>query len=304
MLGELNSSHSGASGGVSPPSQASNNGRLGLFFDRNEYEGSGRLKVTSVIPLGPAAISKQVKAGDYVLAVNGVNVGATTNLEEQLMHQVGRRVELRVAASPDGADAKTVVVQPITGGAERTLLYRDWIESNRAYVEKISNGKLGYVHIRDMSDVALRQLALDLDADNRAKAGVVIDVRHNNGGFVNVYAIDVLARRGYLDDDASRPAGVAGAHIAGPALARAADDSRDESAFALGCGGLHRGIPVAQARQGGGRTHRRLDHLHRQRDAHRRHVHSHARHAHHVERRQDDGAEPAPGGRAGYAPDR
>jgi tricorn protease len=198
MLGELNSSHMGASGGGPGGGQASNNGRLGVSFDRNEYESSGRLRITSVIPLGPAAISRQIKPGDYIVAVNGITVGATTNLDEQLMHQAGRRVELRVSASADGADARTVVVQPITGGAERTLLYRDWIESNRAYVDKISNGRLGYVHIRDMSDGALRQLALDLDADNRARAGVVIDVRHNNGGFVNVYAIDVLSRRGYL----------------------------------------------------------------------------------------------------------
>jgi C-terminal processing protease CtpA/Prc len=198
MMGELNASHLGASGAGPAGSQASNNGRLGLMFDRSEYESGGRLKVTSVLPLGPAAISKQIKAGDYILAVNGANVGATTNLDEELMHQVGKRVELRVASTPAGADARTVVVQPITGGAERTLLYRDWIESNRAYVDKVSNGRLGYVHIRDMSENALRQLALDLDADNRAKAGVVVDVRHNNGGFVNVYAIDVLARRGYL----------------------------------------------------------------------------------------------------------
>jgi len=198
MLGELNASHNGASGGGGGGGQASNNGRLGVTFDRAEYESSGRLKVTAVLPLGPAAISKQVQAGDYVLAVDGVNVAAGTNLDEQLMHKVGRRVELRVSAAADGANARTVIVQPVSGGAERTLLYRDWIESNRAYVDKISNGKLGYVHIRDMSEAALRQLALDLDADNRAKAGVVIDVRHNNGGFVNVYAIDVLARRGYL----------------------------------------------------------------------------------------------------------
>ena len=197
MLGELNASHNGASGGGGG-GQASNNGRLGLLFDRAEYESSGRLKITSVLPLGPAAISKQVQPAEYLLAVDGVNAGATTNLDEQLMHKVGRRVELRVSATADGANARTVVVQPISGGAERTLLYRDWIESNRAYVDKISNGRLGYVHIRDMSENALRQLALDLDADNRAKAGVVVDVRHNNGGFVNVYAIDVLARRGYL----------------------------------------------------------------------------------------------------------
>ena len=198
MLGELNASHNGASGGGGGGGQASNNGRLGLMFDRAEYESSGRLKVTSVLPLGPAAISKQVQPGEYVLAVDGVNVGATTNLDEQLMHKVGRRVELRVSAAADSANARTIVVQPISGGAERTLLYRDWIEWNRAYVDKVSGGKLGYVHIRDMSEGALRQLALDLDADNRAKVGVVIDVRHNNGGFVNVYAIDVLARRGYL----------------------------------------------------------------------------------------------------------
>jgi Tol biopolymer transport system component/C-terminal processing protease CtpA/Prc len=199
MLGELNASHLGASGGGGGGGgQSSNNGRLGLTFDRQEYESSGRLRVTSVLPLGPAAISRQIKSGDFVISVNGVTVGPAANLDEQLMHQVGRRVELRVAATADGAGARTVVVQPITAGAERTLLYRDWVEANRALVEKVSNGRLGYVHIRDMSENALRQLALDLDADNRAKAGVVVDVRHNNGGFVNVYAIDVLARRGYL----------------------------------------------------------------------------------------------------------
>ena len=199
MMGELNASHLGASGGTSPPSQASNNGRLGLTFDREEYETGGKLRITSVLPLGPAAISKQIQRGEYVVAVDGVPVGAATNLDQQLMQTVGKRIELKVSAAADGANARVVAVQPISAGAERTLLYRDWIESNRAYVDKISNGKLGYVHIRDMSEGALRQLALDLDADNRAKAGVVVDVRHNNGGFVNVYAIDVLARRGYLN---------------------------------------------------------------------------------------------------------
>jgi C-terminal processing protease CtpA/Prc len=198
MMGELNASHLGASGGGGFSGQASSNGRLGVTFDRGEYESAGRLRVTSVLPLSPAAISKQIKAGDYLVAVNGAAVGATTNLDEHLSHQVGKRVELRVLSAADGSNARTVVLSPISQGAERTLLYREWIESNRAYVDQVSGGKLGYVHIRDMSEGALRQLALDLDADNRAKVGVVVDVRHNNGGFVNVYAIDILARRGYL----------------------------------------------------------------------------------------------------------
>ena len=198
MMGELNASHLGASGGTSAAGPGSNTGSLGLAFDRDEYESAGRLRVTSVLPLGPAAITKQVQAGDYVLAVDGVTVNAAFNLDEQLMRKVGRRVELQVSTGADGANPRTVVVQPIAQAAGRQLLYRDWVENNRAYVEKVSGGRLGYVHIRDMSEGALQQLALDLDADNRSKSGVVVDVRHNNGGFVNVYAIDVLARRGYL----------------------------------------------------------------------------------------------------------
>jgi len=197
MLGELNASHLGASGPGSG-GQPSNNGRLGLYFDRVEYESAGRLRVTEVIPLGPAAISKGVAKGDYVLAVDGVTIDGRTSLDEALMHKVGRRVELKVSGAADGANARVVVVQPIAQAAERALLYREWVEGNRAYVERASGGRLGYVHIRDMSANALRQLYLDLDADNRAREGVVVDIRHNNGGFVNVYAIDVLARRGYL----------------------------------------------------------------------------------------------------------
>jgi C-terminal processing protease CtpA/Prc len=136
--------------------------------------------------------------GDFLLSVDGTTISARTSLDELLTNKIGRRVELKVAASADSSNARSVALQPISGGNEGGLLYRHWVEANRAYVEKISNGKLGYVHMPDMGEGSLRQLYLDLDADNRAKEGVVIDVRNNNGGFVNVYAIDVLARRGYL----------------------------------------------------------------------------------------------------------
>jgi C-terminal processing protease CtpA/Prc len=72
------------------------------------------------------------------------------------------------------------------------------VNERRAYVEKISDGRLGYVHMPDMSADSLTQLYVDLDTDNHSREGVVIDVRNNNGGFVNAYAIDVFARRGYM----------------------------------------------------------------------------------------------------------
>jgi len=89
-------------------------------------------------------------------------------------------------------------VRPVNAATERGLLYRQWVEKNREYVARISNGRLGYVHMFDMGAGSLNQLYVDLDAENQGREGVVIDIRNNSGGFVNVYAIDVLARRGYL----------------------------------------------------------------------------------------------------------
>jgi Tol biopolymer transport system component/C-terminal processing protease CtpA/Prc len=202
MVGELNASHmgvSGGGGGGGGGSQRPSAGRLGLRFDRGEYESNGRLKVTEVIPLGPAAITRQVSVGDYITAVDGTTIGPQTNLDEVLMHSVSGRVVVKVAPTANAAEARDVVMQPINSGTEKNLLYREWVEANRRYVDKISGGRLGYAHMNDMSEGALRRLYMDLDSDNRIKDGIVIDVRNNNGGFVNVYAIDVLARRGYMN---------------------------------------------------------------------------------------------------------
>jgi tricorn protease len=202
MVGELNASHLGVSSGRgggggrgSSPAAA----RLGLRFDRTAYERSGHLKVTEVIALGPAAITRQVSVGDYVTAVNGTPISGTINLDEVLVRGVDRRTVLTVAAQPAASESREVIVRPVTPGTEKSLLYRQWVEWNRAYVEKISGGRLGYAHMNDMSEGALQRLYLDLDADNRGKDGLVIDVRNNNGGFVNAYALDVLARRPYLN---------------------------------------------------------------------------------------------------------
>ena len=197
MLGELNASHSGiAAPQNTAPAPAI--GRLGVRFDREEFEAKGALKITEVIPLTPAAITN-MKVGEYLLAVDGASIGSRTNLDELLAYKIGKRVVLSVAASADGGGKREVIVRPITGAAERNLFYRKWIEENRAYVSKISNGRLGYLHMADMSAGALTQLYLDLDVENRQRDGVVIDVRNNNGGFVNVYAIDVFARRSYFN---------------------------------------------------------------------------------------------------------
>ena len=196
MVGELNASHLGAT--APPNANPVTTGRLGLRFDRREYETNGRLKITDVIPLSPAALPGNIHAGDYLWSVDGRPVDAATNLDELLSYKANRRVVLSVSSTVDGAGKREVPVRPISGATERALFYRNWVDRNREYVSKASNGRLGYVHMFDMGSGSLSQLYIDLDVENHAKDGVVIDVRNNSGGFVNVYAIDVLARRGYL----------------------------------------------------------------------------------------------------------
>jgi Tol biopolymer transport system component len=198
MIGELNASHSGAN----PPrgSSTPTTGRIGVRFDRAAYEKDGTLRVSEVVPLSPADVAK-IKAGDVITAIDRASIG---NFDQALEYKTGKRTVITLAPGRD------VILQPISGGDEKLLTYRAWVNANRDYVDRVSNHRIGYVHMFDMGFESLQRLFVDLDAENRARDGVVIDVRNNNGGFVNVYAIDVLARRSYLNmtfrDEPTAPA--------------------------------------------------------------------------------------------------
>jgi C-terminal processing protease CtpA/Prc len=186
MIGELNSSHTGITGPQQPDGPPPGvTGRLGLTIDPADNT------ILTVTPLGPAAVAG-IKPGEKLLAVEGVNLAPDKNLDELLEYRIDRRTLLTTSARKD------VPVLPVNNATEKRLLYREWVEGRRAYVDRISGGRLGYVHILDMSAEALDQLYLDLDAENQTRQGVVIDIRNNTGGFVNSYALDVFTRRGYL----------------------------------------------------------------------------------------------------------
>jgi len=184
MIGELNSSHSGIGTGLGAGPQPAT-GRLGLVI--NPVDNT----ITQVTPLGPADVAG-IQAGEKLLSVDGRAVDASLNLDELLQYKIGKRTVLSTSSK------KNIALLPISGAAEKQLFYRKWVDDRRAYVNKASNGRLGYVHIADMSQQALSQLHIDLDTENHSREGVVIDIRGNNGGFVNAYALDIFSRQPYL----------------------------------------------------------------------------------------------------------
>ena len=95
---------------------------FGVRFDRLEYETNGRLKITEIISLSPADITKEIKVGDYLSSVNNVKIDGAKNLDELLENKVGKRVELEISTNADGSNKRRIVLKPISTGAEKNLL--------------------------------------------------------------------------------------------------------------------------------------------------------------------------------------
>ncbi|MAF11817.1 peptidase S41 [Candidatus Poribacteria bacterium] len=194
MVGELNASHLGAGGGGSGAPDAF----LGLEFDRAELEQHGRYRITSVLPDSPVTFDEEpARVGEYLLAVDGNDLGDGPSLSQRLQRLSGRRVTLALGDETTADDAREIVVKPISGGRHSELRYRGWVRANTEYVHEKSGGRLGYAHVSQMSYPAYMRLIADLDAESHSREGIVVDVRFNGGGHIAPFILDVLARKAY-----------------------------------------------------------------------------------------------------------
>jgi len=132
-----------------------------------------------------------VKAGEYLLAVDGEDVRADREVYAPFEGKVGRRVELKVGPKADGTDARTVVVEPIA--AELALRNRDWVEGNLRTVRDRTAGRAAYVYVPNTADLghAYFKRYFFPQADREA---IIVDERFNGGGSVADYYIDILRR--------------------------------------------------------------------------------------------------------------
>lgn len=177
ILGELNVSHTGGRFRPSPAPNADRTAQLGLLLD-NSGSGEG-LRVKEVLAGGPfdRATSK-VKAGDEITAINGQPVEGR-DLSELMNLLAGKKILVSFRGESGAFDE---VILPISYAEQDNLLYDRWVKGRAAEVERLSGGRLGYVHIKGMNDASFRSVYSDILGKFNQKEGIVIDTRYNGGG--------------------------------------------------------------------------------------------------------------------------
>lgn len=194
MIGELNASHTGISGGGEPDRNALQTRYPGFEI---EPDSSGFYQVVHVYRNGPADKDYvKIKAGDFILAVNDIPLKAGDNYWKLFSLAPGRKFEFTLNSKPSLEGAWTTKVEPVSAGGYATLQYEKWVEERRQMVEKLSGGEIGYLHIRQMNQAALRKFERDL-AENRFRKALIIDQRFNPGGNIDQELLQILQQRQY-----------------------------------------------------------------------------------------------------------
>jgi tricorn protease len=196
MLGELTVGHLFVGGGDAPEVPQVQGGLLGADYET----ANGRYRFARVFsgenwnPALQAPLTQpgvNVKAGEYLLAVNGRELRATDNVYSFFEATAGKSVVLEVGPNPDGKGSRKVTVVPVA--TENELRRMAWIEGNRRKVEELSGGRLAYIYLPDTDEAGYTSFNRYFFAQ-LGKPGAVIDERFNGGGFAADYIVDYLRR--------------------------------------------------------------------------------------------------------------
>jgi tricorn protease len=195
-LGELTIGHMFVGGGEAPEAKKVKGGLLGADYTLE----NGRYRIAKVYdgenwnpgmqaPLTQPGVN--VKAGDYILAVNGRDLHSSDNIYAFFEETAGKQVLLKIGANPDVKDSREVTVVPVD--SEENLRHLAWIESNRRRVDEATGGRVAYVHVPNTAGAGYTSFNRYFFSQV-GKEGAIIDERFNEGGQLADYIIDYLRR--------------------------------------------------------------------------------------------------------------
>jgi tricorn protease len=201
LVGELNVGHTYVNWGDFEGVDRVDTGLLGadLVADRK----AGRYKIAKIYkgenwndstrsPLTQLGVD--VKEGDYIIKLNGYNVTTDDNPYKFLENTAGKKITITVNSTPSETGARTSWIETLS--SELGLFHLDWIESRRKLVDKLSNGRIGYIYVPNTAIQGNRELFKGVYAFNDKEA-FIIDDRYNGGGWTPIKMIEKLSQRVY-----------------------------------------------------------------------------------------------------------
>ncbi len=197
LIGELSIGHAYVQSGERPKPERIKTGLLGAKISA---DASGYFKIEKILkganwdkklrsPLTEVGVN--VKKGDYIIAVDGINVKSVNNVYSLLVDKADKEVELTVNSKPSEDGARKFIVTPVAD--EAGLYYYNWVQNNIEKVDKATNGEVGYIHIPDMGAEGLNEFTR-LFYPQLNKKGLIIDDRGNGGGNVSPMILERLQR--------------------------------------------------------------------------------------------------------------
>lgn len=190
MLGELNGSHTGAR---YRHRTGLNFAALGFLAD-NDYKGDG-LKIKEILKGGVLYCSApQVKAGDIIEAVDGTKILAGQDWYPLFTSKAGKKMTLTIKGK--GGKAEEIMIQ--AGYSDYRQMYTRWVAQREEMVRKLSGGKVGYVHVEGMDSESFRRVYSDLLGKYRTCEAVIVDTRHNGGGWLHDDLATLLSGKAYV----------------------------------------------------------------------------------------------------------
>jgi tricorn protease len=196
MIGDMNASHTGISGGTRLPGQPAEERMQTRYpgFDLAP-DASGYYKVSYIYRKGPADHDfVKLGVGNFVLAVNDKELKTSENYWQVFNVLPGRKFEFLVNSKPSTDGAWPVSIDPLTPQQFGDLEYARWVEDRKEMVGKLTNGEIGYLHIRAMDAPSLTKFQADL-LENQDKKALIIDERFNGGGGIDQELLEILNQR-------------------------------------------------------------------------------------------------------------
>ena len=194
MLGELNSSHLGFSSFGKEESRRLNyfTNETGIIFKKDQP-----FTVEKILRKSPAFLKNvDVQEGDILVSVNGQKIDQNQN-RETYFTTPKKLEELTLELDRKGKTISTKI-HPISNNELKSLLYDEWIYENRQRVKKLSNDRIAYSYMKNMSTSELDVFLLDMVEQENRKDGVILDLRFNTGGNVHDKVLNFLSQRPYL----------------------------------------------------------------------------------------------------------